>query len=80
MSLEGLGVQEDLAAHFSLAPLCEIQVVRGFLALLSSPASQDGLYHLRGMEVLQNLLEEILGWATAGLWVLVLLLGDETIS
>lgn len=54
MSLEGLGVQEGLAALASQAPLCEIQVVHSFLALLSSLVSQDGLYHLMGLEVLQT--------------------------
>lgn len=51
MSLGGLGVQEALAARFYQAPLYEIQVLRVFPALLSSPASQDRLYHLVGLEV-----------------------------
>ena len=63
MSLEGLGLQGAPGARFYQAPLCEIQVVRIFPALLSSPASPDCLYHLMGLEVLTNLFEEIPGWA-----------------
>lgn len=77
MSLEGLGLQGAPAAQFYQAPLCEIQVVRIFPALLSSPASQDGLYHLMGLEVLTNLFEDVLGQAIGRLRVWVLHLGDE---
>ena len=54
VSLEGLGVQEALAVHFFQAPQGEIQVVHGFLALLSFLASQDDLYHLMELEELQT--------------------------
>lgn len=54
VSLEGLGVQEALAVHFFRAPQGEIQVVHGFLALLSFLASQDDLYHLMELEELQT--------------------------
>ena len=54
MSLEGLGVQEALAAHFFRAPQGEIQVVHSFLALLSFLASQDDLYHLMELEESQT--------------------------
>lgn len=54
MSLGGPGDLEALAARFYQVPLCEIQVVRVFRALLSSPASQDRLYHLEGLQVGQT--------------------------
>lgn len=78
MSLEGPGFQEAPAARFYQAPLCEIQVVHIFPALLSSLASLDCLYHLRdGVEVLTKLFEKIMGWALVRLRVWVLHLGDE---
>lgn len=46
MSLEDPGFQEAPVARFYQAPLCEIQVVHIFPALLSSLASLDCLYHL----------------------------------
>lgn len=73
MSPEGLGVQEAPGAHLYQALLCEAQVARVFLAPLFSLASQDGLYHLVGLEVLEPIQRN--SWTR--LRVLVLLLGDE---
>lgn len=73
VSPEGLGVQEAPAAHLYPALLCEAQVARVFLARLFSLASQDGLYRLVGLEVLEPIGRN--SWTR--LRVLVLLLGDK---
>lgn len=73
MGPEGPGVREAQAAHVYRALLCESPVARVFLDLLFCPASQDGLCHLVGLEVLGT--DSRHSWARLG--VLVSLLGDE---
>lgn len=73
VSPEGLGVQEAPAAHLYPALLCEAQVAHVFLAPLFSLVSQEGLYHLVGLEMLEPIRRN--SWTR--LRVLVLLLGDK---